>query len=381
MNALDMNALDGALATALARGEVPFAVAMTANAGGITWSGTAGEAGAGSIFRIYSMTKAIGSLAAMILIDRGRLSLDTPVAEILPEWDDLPLLAGWDGDTPILRKPAQTATVRHLATHMSGLEYDMWSADTKRYLKQQKVPIAGTGRLEALARHPLTFEPGSRWGYGISTDWLGRVVETVDGRRIDAFCQAEIFEPLGMTDTVFEIAGREARVAPAFQRNADGGFDRIELGPPSGPEFYGMGHALWSTAPDYMRVLRMVLNRGELDGIRVLSEAAVDSFCADQMQGKRFEKMVTVAPWRSADVDLFPGLPTTHSVAFQRIEADVPGKRSAGSLGWAGICNTHYWVDPARGLAAVFMTQLLPFVEPGALAAYDRFERAVYATL
>lgn len=376
-----MRALDEVLSGAVERRDVPFAVAMTGSAQGITWSGAAGGIGANAVFRMYSMTKAIGSLAAMILIDRGVLSLDTPVAEVLPEWDDLPLLEGWDGEVPILRKPREVATVRHLATHMSGVEYDMWNPDVGRYLKYAGVPNAGTGDLAALAGYPLTFEPGTRWGYGISTDWLGRVVEAVDGRRVDAFCAEEIFEPLGMVDTVFEIAGREDRLAPAYRRTREGALEQIRMAPPSNPGFYGMGHALFSTAPDYLRFLRMVLNGGALDGHRVLSEAALEVFCADQMQGKRFEKMISVMPGRTADVDLFPGIPATHSVGFLRVEEDVPGKRAAGSLGWAGICNTHYWIDPANGLAAVFMTQLLPFVEPGALGAYDAFERAVYAEL
>ena len=376
-----MNGLDVALTQAVERGDVPHAVAMTGTARGITWSGAAGGTGAGSVFRIYSMTKAIGALAAMILIDRGQLSLDTPVAEVLPEWDSLPLLTGWEGETPILSRPRNRATIRHLATHRAGVEYDMWNADVRAYAKHAGVPRAGTGRLSALAGHPLTFEPGTRWGYGISSDWLGRLVKRVDGRRIDRFCAEEILEPLGMGDTVFEIEGRAHRLAPVFRRTADGGFEALELAPPSEPEFYGMGHALYSTAPDYMRFLRMILNGGELDGSRVLSPQAVETFCADQMEGVTVQKMHSVMPWMTADVDLFPGLPATHSVGFMRVEADVPGKRSAGSLGWAGICNTHYWIDPARGIAAVFMTQLLPFVEPGAWRAYDGFERAVYAAI
>lgn len=371
--------LDDTLARAVEDGSLPFVVAMTGDAAGPRWAGSAGDIAPDALFRIYSMTKAIGALAATILVDRGQLALDTPVAQILPEWDDLPLLAGWDGDRPVLRRPHRPATIRHLATHRSGLEYDMWNADVKRYAKVAGVPRAGSGQLAALAGHPLTFEPGTRWGYGISTDWLGRVVEAVDGRRIDAFCRDEILGPLGMHDTLFELGESAGRLAPAYRRQADGGFEALDLAPPSQPGFYGMGHALYSTAPDYMRFLRMVLNGGVLDGRRLLSAGAMRAFCADQMEGVPMTPLRSVMPWMTEDLDLFPGVRASHSLAFLRIEEDVPGRRSAGSLGWAGVCNTHYWIDPARDLAAVFMTQCLPFIEPGVRGAYDRFEQAVYA--
>ncbi|MEM8728514.1 MAG: serine hydrolase domain-containing protein [Pseudomonadota bacterium] len=374
-----MQSIDAILSEAVRTGDLPFVVAMTGGASGMTYSGTAGGIEPDAVFRIYSMTKAIGALAAMLLIDRRLIGFDTPVAEILPAWNDLPLLTGWDGETPVLAKPARTATIRHLMTHRSGVEYDTWNADVKRYLALNHIPRSASGDLAALAGHPLTFEPGTRWGYGLSADWLGRVVETVSGHRIDAFCQAEIFNPLAMSDTVFEIDGREDRLAPAYRRTKEGDLSEITLGPPSAPGFYGMGHALYSTAPDYMRFLRMILNKGTLDGVRLLSDAAFTQFCADQMEGLQVQRMISVSPSSSADVDLFPGLPVTHSAGFLRVEADVPGKRRAGSMSWAGLCNTHYWIDPNSDVAAVFMTQLLPFVEPGISRAYDAFERAVYA--
>jgi methyl acetate hydrolase len=207
------------------------------------------------------------------------------------------------------------------------------------------------------------------------------MVEAIDGRRIDRFCREEIFEPLGMTGTAFEPEGMEGRMSDVSIRGEDGKFALFELAPPPQPEVYGMGHALYSTAPDYLRFLRMVLNGGELDGNRVLSAAAMQQMLADQMQGLQFQPMISVAPPLSADVDLFPGARVTHCFAFLRNEEAVPGKRSAGSLGWAGVCNTHYWIDPDRDVAAVIMTQSLPFVEPLMLKAYDAFERAVYTGL
>jgi CubicO group peptidase (beta-lactamase class C family) len=235
--------------------------------------------------------------------------------------------------------------------------------------------------MKASLMYPLTSDPGTRWGYGIGIDWLGQVVEAVDGRPIDQFCREEIFEPLGMGNTAFEPDGMEGRMSDVSIRGEDGKFAPFEIAPPPKPEFYGMGHALYSTAPDYLRFLRMVLNGGELDGNRVLSAEVLEQMLADQMRGLEFRPMISVAPPLTADVNLFPGEKVTHGFAFMRNEVAVPGKRSAGSMGWAGVCNTHYWIDPAKDVAAVIMTQSLPFVEPPLLRTYDAFERAVYAAL
>jgi CubicO group peptidase (beta-lactamase class C family) len=380
-----MGQMEKVLTQAVAEHDVPFVVAMAGNAEGITWSGAAGEtagraADEDTAFRIFSMTKAIGSLAAMILIDRGKMSMDTPVADVLPEWNDLQVLDGWDGDTPRLRKPKTVATARHLATHTSGLEYEFWNADMPKYMEATGHPTILSG-LKAAMMYPLMSDPGTQWGYGPSIDWLGQMVEAVDGRRIDAFCREEIFEPLGMPDTVFEPDSVKDRLCDVRIRGEDGQFAPFDLAPPSHPEVYGMGHALYSTPRDYMRFLRMVLNKGQLDGNRILSESAVAQMCADQMQGLTFRKMVSVAPPLSADVDLFPDMRVSHSFAFLRNEADVPGKRSAGSLAWAGVLNSHYWIDPSRDVCAVIMTQSLPFIEPRLLKTYDAYERAVYASL
>ncbi|MDU9005792.1 serine hydrolase domain-containing protein [Sedimentitalea todarodis] len=379
-----MSILQNVLDEATSAQDVPFAVAMTANSAGVTFSGAAGEAREGlkaaedTAFRIFSMTKAIGSLAAMILIDRGKLGLDTPVADILPVWNDLRVLEGFDGDTPILRVPKTQATLRHLATHTSGMEYEFWNPDVPKYMEMTGHPTVLSG-LKTSLMYPLTTDPGTRWGYGPSIDWLGQVVEAVDGRRIDAFCQDEILDPLGMKDTAFEPDALLDRLSAVSMRGEDGQFGPVDLAPPANPEFYGMGHALYSTAPDYLRILRMVLNRGKLDGTRILSDAAFDAMIADQMNGLTFQSMHSVAPTVSADVEMPAG--TTHSFAFVRNETDIPGMRSAGALSWAGVCNTHYWIDPSKDLAAVIMTQSLPFLEPRFQKTYQAYEQAVYAGL
>ncbi|WP_300056012.1 serine hydrolase [uncultured Roseobacter sp.] len=370
-----MTDIDSILDQGVTEGAVPFVLAMHGDAEGIRYVGKAGDVSEDTVFRIFSMTKAIGSLAAMILVDRGKLSLDTPVAEVLPAWNDVKVLDGYEGDKPILRVPKTVATVRHLATHTSGMEYEFWNSDVPDFMEKTGHPSILSGLTSSL-NYPLTTDPGTRWGYGPNTDWLGQVVEAVDGRRIDAFCTEEIFEPLGMTSTAFEPDGLEDRLASVAIRGEDGAFGPMEIAPPPQPEVYGMGHALYSTAGDYMRFLRMILNKGTLDGARLLSEDAVATMLADQMQGLAFEKMNSISPL-TADVEL-EGDPT-HSVMAVLHRADVPGKRSAGTNSWAGVLNTHYWVDPKKNVAAVIMTQTLPFVEPPFLALYDAFERAVYA--
>ena len=327
------------------------------------------------------MTKAVGSTAAMILIDQGKLEPETPVQDILPQFADIKVLEGFDGDTPKLRSPKSKATIRHLATHTSGLVYEFWNPDIPKYLEATGHPPILSG-LKAALSYPLIFDPGERWDYGMGIDWLGQVVEAVDGRRIDQFCQEELFDPLGMPDTRFEAEGALAdRLATVYIRGEDGMFSEFELAPPSHPEVYGMGHALYSTAPDYMRFLRMFLNKGRLDGTRILSEAGVAKMLENHIGNIRMGKMITAIPAITADVDIFPGIDKTHSFGFMRNEQDVPGMRSAGSQSWAGVCNTHYWFDPAKDIAGLIMTQSLPFVEPRFLKVYEQFERAVYANM
>ena len=379
----DLNAILGKAVTA---NDVPFIVAMSGNASGVTWSGVAGERAPGiaatedTVFRIFSMTKAIGSTAAMILIDRGKLNPDTPVEEILPQFSEIKLLEGFDGDTPRLRPPKMKATVRHLATHTSGFVYEFFSSQIiSKYMEATGHPTILSG-LKASLNYPLSFEPGERWDYGIGIDWLCQVVEAVDGRRIDAYCQEEIFDPLGMPDTNFEVNESMAnRLAVVQARGEDGQFADFELAPPPNPEFYGMGHALYSTAPDYMQFLRMFLNKGQLDGNRILSEGAIENMFANHIGDLRVDKLTTMAPSMSADVEFFPGLKKTHSLGFMRMEEDVPGMRAAGSQGWAGVANTHFWFDQAHDIVGLIMTQSLPFLEPRFAQVYEQFEQAVYA--
>jgi len=373
------------LGNAVANDQMPFAVGMTGKAAGIIFTGAASdaapgrEAAADTVFRIFSMTKAVGSTAAMMLIDRSKLDFDTPVQDVLPEFAEIRALEGWDGDKPRLRAPSVKAIARHLATHTSGLEYEFWRPEPGEYL-------AKTGRVSILSglksamHYPMITGPGTRWGYGPSIDRLGLMGEKISGQRIDAFLKDNVLGPLGMVDT--DVAVRPqmaARLASVKARGADGRYADFELAPPSNPEVYGMGPARYSTPQGYMRFLRMFLNNGAPDGQLVLSEGAVQRMLVNHMGPLKFEKMITAAPPITADFDPFEATTKTHSFGFMRNEADIPDRRRAGSQSWAGVLNSHHWFDPSADLAGMVMSKSLPFVKPPVMAAYEAFERASYA--
>ena len=378
-----MSRLDNLIGSAVARQDLPFVVAAVADRDGILWEGQAGRANAAraagpdTVFRWYSQTKAIGSLGAMILVDRGLLSLETPVASVLPEFGDIPVLESLGPGGPVMRAPRTTATLRRLLTHTSGLAYPTVSGLMAAYADQTPgVP----GKLEWL-NVPLMFDPGQGWIYGTGIDWAGCMVAAVDGRGIERFYREEILDPLDMHDTVFEVSPARERLADVRQRSEDGGFTESEKDVPVLPEVYGMGHALHGTARDYIRFLRMVLNQGELDGYRFLTKPTFELMTTNQIGDLSVPPMPTFIPAITDAVDFFPGTRKTHTAGFLRFEEDIPGMRSAGSLGWAGVLNTHYWIDPTRDVAAVFMTQSGPFCEPRFMNAYAQFERLVYQEL
>lgn len=360
--------------SAVADGAAPFLVAGLAGPEGTRWLGQAGDVSGDTPQAIFSMTKAVAALAAIMLVERGQLDLDTPVGDLVPEFDALKRLVGFDDETPILMPPTARATVRQLMTHESGLEYEHWNKGIARWRKATGAPSIARGTREGLM-YPLTFEPGERFGYGIGIDWLGLVIEAASGRSITAFCQEEIFGPLGLTATTFDAP---EGTAPMFAR-AEDGFKPSPLAPPPSPEFYGMGQCLYSTASDYLRLLRLFLRGGELDGARLIERDCMAMLMTPQTDPLPRPLLRTVNPRASADFDPFPETPLSHTLGFLRVDQDVPGMRHAGSVGWAGFANTHYWIDPASNIAAVFMTQMIPFADPQLIDAYQSFERAVYA--
>ena len=340
-------------------GLVPGAVMLVARQGKVAWSQTMGyrDRGAGdamrpdAIFRIYSMTKPIVSVAAMKLVEEGRMQISDPVAQFLPEIGKMKVgveKTDAAGKTMLeLVEPTRPMTVQDLLRHTSGLIYGTRgnSLINAAYIDAKIGDRNATSEelVSRLSRLPLRFSPGTRWEYGVSTDVLGRVVEVVSGKPLGAFLQERIFQPLGMVDTAFHVpADKLARVAQPWQR--PGGppmtrrFDVAQV-----PRFESGGGGLTSTMADYLRFALMLANSGELDGTRVLGRKTVEFMAADHVAG---------IPGRP------PGLGFGLGVEVRRVAgaAGLPG--SIGEYGWAGNAGTLFWIDPKEDLIAIYLVQV-----------------------
>jgi methyl acetate hydrolase len=385
-----MRAAAEILHAAIERGDVPGVVAMAATREGVICEGAFGRRvlpdgaamTADTVFWIASMTKAITSTAAMQLVEEGKLALDQPIADVLPELAAPQVLEGFDAaGEPKLRPARRPITLRHLITHTSGFVYDIWNADTGRYMEKNGVPAVGSCHNAALAL-PLVFEPGEKWDYGIGIDWVGKAVERASGQKLGDYFAEHLFGPIGMKDTGFKLTpDRRTRLAGMHARGADGGLAPIAFEIPQEPEFEMGGGGLYSTAADYLAFQRVFLNQGRAGGGRVLKPETVALMAQNAIGELNVRMLKTAMPGSSNDAEFFPGMVKKWSLGFMISTEAVPGGRSAGSLAWAGLGNTYFWIDPARGVAGVILTQLLPFADKKALALLDAFERTVYAGL
>lgn len=380
-------AIDALLENAVTAGDVPGVVALAADDRGVIYQGAFGRRGRDgeapmtpdSVFWLASMTKAITSVAAMQLVEEGKFALDAPIARVLPELAERPVLAGFDDEgRPRLRPARQPITLRHLLTHTAGFGYDMWNAEIGRVMAQAGVPHAISRRRAAL-QTPLLFDPGERWTYGVNTDFVGRAVEAVSGRTLQAHFRDHILGPLGMNDTDFILtpAARARRVL-MHQRQADGSLAPIDFEPTEPLEFFMGGGGLYGTAGDYLRFLRMLLAGGTLDGVRILRPETVALMAENQIGDLEAGILRTVQPALSNDVDFFPGMRQKWGLGFLINTEDSPQGRKAGSLAWAGLGNTYFWIDRTANLTGVILMQILPFADQKAVALYGAFERALY---
>lgn len=370
------------LEEAFAESGLPGAVALIADRDGVRLIEAFGHADATSsapmevdtVFQIASMTKAIVSAGAMQLVESGKLDLDAPIGDLLPQLANPQVLTGFaDSGEPQQRPAARPITLRHLLSHTSGLGYFFIRPEVLRYFAATGMPAPGS---LASIQMPLLFDPGEDWEYSVATDWVGLAVEAASGQRLGDYLQTNMFAPLGMTATAFRDA-LPADAAKVHARAPDGGFaiQPMFLG---GGEFDAGGGGLSTTAHDYARFTRMILRGGELDGQRILSEASVAEMARNQIGTLRAGYMGTAMPDLAQPFDTFPDQHTGWGLGFLINPEQGPNGRAPGSLAWAGIFNSYYWIDPANGITGVMMSQLAPFGDAGALGFYGAMERVAY---
>jgi len=384
------NAIDQTLRSSVQQHKIPACVAMAATATQTTYSGAFGkrdsksgvDVNPDSLFVIASMTKPVTSVAAMQLVEQGKLKLDEPASTYIQELGSLQVLHGFEPGSgkPILKPATKPVTLRTLLTHTSGFAYDTWFADMLRWEKEsgKSSPLGTVAPLT-----PLMFEPGSRWQYGTSADWSGRLVETVSGLTLEQYFQKNILEPLEMHDTSFLVpAAKFDRLVSEYHRGSDG-TGPLKENPralPKPPKAFNGGGGLYSTAPDYVRFMQMILRRGQgPKGEQLLQPKTVDMMAGIQTGDLSCGKLKTSRPDISSDVDFHPGFKDGFGFGFLINSVAYDGRRSAGSLAWGGVANTYFWIDPKKGVAGVIMMQYLPFADKEALAVLGDFERGVYA--
>jgi CubicO group peptidase (beta-lactamase class C family) len=373
--------IDAVLQAAIDAAEVPGVVAMAATGESVVYQGAFGVRGMGgaskmtpdTLFRIASMVKLLTSVAAMQLVERGKLELDKPAAEIDPTLASPQVLVGFDAQgAPQLRPAQKPITLRDLLSHTSGFSYQLWDANVVRYNKVLR-------NNPALPRTPLMFDPETRWAYGGSLDRVGRLVEIASGKTLDRYFRDHILGPLGMKHTGFSVTEQQhARLANLHVRKADGTLVTQPNVKRVAPKVFSGGGGMYSTAPDYLILLQALLNGGSLAGMSILRPETVALMSANQIGNLEAGILRTTNPALSNDVDFFPGVRLRWGLGYMINIDPVPDGRSAGSLTWAGLYNTYYWIDPTLRIAGVIMMQILPFADKPALDLYRRFERGIY---
>ena len=372
-------ALSTFLKSATDRGDVPGVVVAVVDKNGVLYNEAFGKSSTlrntpmtkDTIFNMASMTKPITSTAIMILVDEGKLKLDDEVAKYLPKWKDPQVISKFnEADASFETRPAKRQiTIRHLLTHTSGIGYGFSSPMLTKIMEKTK---------KSEMDSPLLFDPGESWAYGASTRVLGLVVEAVSGQKIDAYLQARILGPLGMNDTSYLVpTTKYSRVVAVNARNASGKFEERPM-PATLPATVQGDGGLYGTASDYGLFLRMLLNRGTLNGKRILSEQSA------KLMLEPATGTVVVKEQQSANLSLSRNFPVgagkdKWGLGFQLAAEKSPNRRSPGSGTWAGIFNTHFFIDPSRELGVVVMMQTLPFYDEASMKVYAGAEEAVYS--
>lgn len=377
-------AITKVLEESVQRGDAPGVVALVVDRDGALFEAAAGKSDltrgtpmrTDAIFNIASMTKPVTSVAIMQLYEQGKIKLDDPVSKYLPGFDKLQVITKFnEADGTAQSRPAKNVmTVRHLLTHTSGIGYGFSSPIVTKLQK----PNQNEWDL------PLLQEPGTKWTYGASTRVLGMIVEKITGMQLEDYFQKNILGPLGMRDTSFAVpAAKQSRVPPVQQREGDKLTQQPAPTLPLTAPVPSRGDGgLYSTARDYGRFIRMFLNNGKVGDARILSEKSV-KLMGENHIGAIFVQQQPVGVARLTKPFPVGAGHDKFGLGFQIAQA-APGTgpyRSPGSMSWAGIFNTEFWIDPRQHVGGVLMMQMLPFYDDGAIRALREFEKAAYKEL
>jgi len=375
--------IDSYLTTVVRDTRIPGIVALVVDADRVLYTGAFGRQDVAadvpmandSIFRIASMTKPVTSVAVMMLMQEGDIGLDDPVSDYLPAFEDEQVIENFNpADKSYTTRPAaRPMTIRHLLTHTSGLGY--------AFSNHTLAALVGPEPGASVTRFPLLHDPGARWTYGESTRVLGTLVEEVSGQALEEFLSERIFVPLGMSDTFYNVPAQKVGRVVTIHRTTDEGF--VEA--PNGAEVTSPDNGdggLSSTAADYAKFIQLFLNKGRApNGMRLLSEATVELMGENHIGAVFVEQQPAAVPALSDPFPLGAGR-DKFGLGFQITAAhNDPFARSPGSMAWAGIFNTEFWIDPARGIGGVLLMQYLPFYDETAIETLQGFERRVYEGL
>jgi methyl acetate hydrolase len=382
---LDAKALTKQLEASVARGDTPGVTALVVDRDKVLYEGAAGKLNVerntpmpvDAIFNIASMTKPVTSVGIMMLLEQGKLQLDDPVSKYLPGFDNLRVITKFnEADGTVETRPAKRAmTIRHLLSHTSGIGYAFCNPIVARLQK---------GNQKAEWELPLLSDPGDKWNYSASTRVLGLVIEKVSGMNLEAWDQEKILKPLGMVDTSYAVpASRQSRLTAQYSRTGGAIKQQAQGTIPATPTapFRGDG-GLYSTVRDYSLFMRMLLNGGKLGSTRILNEQSVAQMGQNQIGSIFVERQPDADPLRTRPFPLGAGK-DKFGLGFQIASKDEAAAkfRSPGSMSWAGIFNTEFWIDPVQHIGGVQMMQVLPFYDDGAIRTLRDFEALVYQGL
>lgn len=369
---------------------VPGVVAVATNREGNIYAGAAGERSLGNgaamttdtVCAIFSTTKAIAGTACLQLVEDGRLDLDAPARNYVPEIADSQVLEGFDANgDPMLRPPKRDVTTRMLLLHTAGFAYDFFNEQYNRLAQEHGQPSVVTSSKAALAT-PLLFDPGDDWEYGSNIDWAGQVVEGITGQRLGEVMSERILDPLGMDSTSFDLGSElRSRMAKIHQRGDDGDLTPLDFELPPDPEVHMAGHGLYSTAEDYVKFIRMWLNDGMGPASQVLAKETVEMAACNGLGEMKIKGLPAVNPALTNYAEFFPGMPKSWALTFMINDEDAPTGRPAGALAWAGLANLYYWIDRQNGVGGFWATQIFPFADATSVGGFLDFETAIYQNL